>query len=54
MTVLKWLLLGAAAIVGAYVAIVFLFALYFALAAYLPLAFRRIRQLFGAGRNRAA
>ncbi len=43
---IKWIGWAVATVVGLYLAIVVLFVLYFALAAYLPLLYRKVRRLF--------
>lgn len=49
MEFLRWIAWGAGIVVAAYLTIVILFALYFALAAYLPMLGRKLRALLAAG-----
>ncbi len=43
---IKWIGWAVATVVGVYLAIVVLFVLYFALASYIPLLYRKVRRLF--------
>jgi len=53
LTVLGWVLHGLAWVLGTYFGIVVVFALYFALASYLPILARKARSALG-GRGRSA
>ncbi|MEE9218980.1 MAG: hypothetical protein V3U98_07925 [Acidobacteriota bacterium] len=44
---LKWLVWGIGGVVGVYLAIILLFVTYFALAAYIPLLYRKLRSALG-------
>ncbi len=44
---LKWLAWGIGGVVGIYLAIILLFVTYFALAAYIPLLYRKLRSALG-------
>jgi hypothetical protein len=52
--IFRWIAWGAGIVVAAYLTIVILFALYFALAAYVPMVGRKLRALLatGAGESR--
>lgn len=54
MPILKWILWGVAIVIGSYLAILFLFALYFALASYLPLLARKVKRRLSARPDRPA